>query len=328
MRRRGITRIPCEQRRSRLRLGSRDPTDTVGAVSSDVDASWLQSQRVLLRRHVAAAVHPDGGFAWLDSGNRPLLDRPVELWITARMTQVSALAVLEGDPSLAGELDHGVRALERVFRDAEHGGWFAAVSHGGPTLADKRAYEHAFVVLASAGATAAGAAGAASLLDEALATLEGRFWRDDDGLVVDVYDRTWTELEPYRGVNANMHTVEALLAAADVTGESRWAAYAGRIVERVVHGFAAGNDYRLPEHFTPEWQALPDYNRTDPAHPFRPFGVTIGHLLEWSRLTLQTRDALGDAAPAWMLRRRRRPLRRGRARRLVGGRPARLRLHH
>ena len=273
----------------------------VGAVSSDVDASWLQSQRILLRRHVAAAVHPEGGFAWLDSGNRPLLDRPVELWITARMTQVSALAVLEGDPSLAGELDHGVRALDRVFRDAEHGGWFAAVSHGAPTLADKRAYEHAFVVLASAGATAAGAAGGASLLDEALATLEGRFWRDDDGLVVDVYDRTWTELEPYRGVNANMHTVEALLAAADVTGETRWAAYAGRIVERVVHGFAAGNGYRLPEHFTSEWQPLPDYNRTEPAHPFRPFGVTIGHLLEWSRLTLQTRDALGDAAPAWML---------------------------
>ena len=98
-----------------------------------------------------------------------------------------------------------------------------------------------------------------------------------------------------------MHTVEALLTASDVTGEARWARYAVRIVERVVHDFAAGNDYRLPEHFTPDWVALPDYNRDDPAHPFRPYGVTIGHLLEWSRLTLQTRDALADAAPPWML---------------------------
>jgi mannose/cellobiose epimerase-like protein (N-acyl-D-glucosamine 2-epimerase family) len=270
-------------------------------VTDTTPAAWLQSQRRLLRQHVVAAVHPDGGFAWLDAENRPLLDRPVELWITARMTHVAALAVLEGDTSLQAALDHGVRALDTVFRDRDHGGWFAAVSKGSPTLDDKRAYEHAFVVLAASSATAAGAAGAPDLLAEALAVIDARFWREDDGLMVDVWDRTWTELEPYRGVNANMHSVEALLTASDVTGDPRWTGYAARIVERVVHGFAAGNGYRLPEHFTPDWVAVPDYNRDEPAHPFRPYGVTIGHLLEWSRLTLQTRDALGASAPSWML---------------------------
>ena len=253
-------------------------TDTLSFVTTDVDATWLLGQRRLLRRHVSSAVHPDGGFAWLGSDNRPRLDRPVELWISARMTYVAALSVLEGDDTLQDPLAHGVTALDTVFRDPDHEGWFAAVSHGRPTTADKRAYEHAFVVLASAGAAAAGAPGGPALLDEALTTFETRFWRDTDGLVVDVWDRTWSTLEPYRGVNANMHTVEALLTASDVTGEARWARYAVRIVERVVHDFAAGNDYRLPEHFTSDWVALPDYNRDEPAHPFRPYGVTIGHL--------------------------------------------------
>ena len=229
------------------------------------------------------------------------LDRPVELWITARMTHVAALSVLEGDRDLMSALDHGVAALRGVFRDAEFGGWFAAVHNGSPTVSDKRAYEHAFVVLALSSAAAAGASGAGHLLREALGIFDVHFWRAEDGLVVDVWDRTWSTLEPYRGVNANMHSVEALLAASDVTGEPQWAERAARIVERVVHGFAVQHDYRMPEHFTPAWQEQLEYNRSDPAHPFRPFGVTIGHLFEWARLALQTRSALGDAAPDWLL---------------------------
>jgi len=46
---------------------------------------------------------------------------------------------------------------------------------------------------------------------------------------------------------------------------------------------------------------LPDYNRDRPADQFRPFGVTIGHVLEWSRLALNARHTLGEAAdaPQW-----------------------------
>ena len=35
--------------------------------------------------------------------------------------------------------------------------------------------------------------------------------------------------------------------------------------------------------------------------PFEPYGVTVGHGLEWSRLVLQVRAARGDGAPDWML---------------------------
>ena len=43
------------------------------------------------------------------------------------------------------------------------------------------------------------------------------------------------------------------------------------------------------------------YNRDRPDDRFRPYGVTIGHVLEWSRLTLNVRNALGERAtdPQW-----------------------------
>ncbi|EWT02735.1 N-acyl-D-glucosamine 2-epimerase [Intrasporangium oryzae NRRL B-24470] len=270
---------------------------------TDEHRVWLAQHRSELRRFARGAIHPRGGFAWLDDSGAPRLDHDVELWITARMTHVAALAVLEGDESFRDMLDHGVRAFRPggVLHDDEYGGWYAAVGADAPTVADKRAYEHAFVVLAAASATAAGHPDGQELLTEALGVYDEKFWREDDGLAVDVWDRTWSALEDYRGVNANMHSVEAMLAAYDVTGERHWLDHAHRIVERVVHGFAAGNAYRLPEHFTAEWTPLPDYNREDPAHPFRPYGVTIGHLLEWSRLALHLRHALGDSAPEWLL---------------------------
>ena len=73
---------------------------------------------------------------------------------------------------------------------------------------------------------------------------------------------------------------------------------AQRIVTRVVHDLARGNDWRIPEHFDATWTPLLDYNADEPAHPFRPYGATIGHWLEWARLALHLRAALGDAAPA------------------------------
>jgi mannose/cellobiose epimerase-like protein (N-acyl-D-glucosamine 2-epimerase family) len=158
----------------------------------------------------------------------------------------------------------------------------------------KTAYEHAFVLLAASSAAVASRPGADALVAEAVDVLHGHFWDEDAGMVVEEWDETWSALDGYRGVNANMHTVEALLAVGDLER-------AQRIVTRVVHGFARENDWRIPEHFDASWTALPDYNRDDPAHPFRPYGATVGHWFEWSRLTLGLRAALGAAAPDWML---------------------------
>ena len=210
--------------------------------------------------------HPQGGFAWLRADGTPDLDRPRELWITTRMTHVFALGALLGRPGAEELVAHGLDSLRHDFRDDRHGGWFAQLGGSG----DKRAYEHVFVVLAAA------SAGDDDLLGEALEVLETRSWDERAGALVDVYNRDWTELEPYRGANANMHGVEAMLA----TEDPLWRERAARVTQRLV----VDNHPRLNEHFDADWRSLPDYNRDQPAHPFRPYGATIGHWFEWSRL--------------------------------------------
>ena len=261
----------------------------------------LADHRRMLVEFAAGSAHPAGGFAWLDGAGRARLDRPVETWITCRMTHVFALASMQGVDRAAGLMDHGVAALLDRLHDVELGGWYAAVDAGGPRVSDKRAYEHAFVVLAAASAATTGHDGGRALLDDALEVFERRFWDEGQGLLVEVWDRSWSVLEDYRGINANMHGVEALLAAHDATGDPVWLSRAARVTERVVHGFARAHEWRLPEHYSSDWQARLDYNRDEPAHPFRPFGVTVGHLMEWARLALHLRTALGDDAPAHLL---------------------------
>lgn len=100
------------------------------------------------------------------------------------------------------------------------------------------------------------------------------------------FNRDWSEEEAYRGANSNMHATEAFLALADVTDDPRWLARALHIVERVIHGHAAANDYLVVEHFDRHWQPLREYNQDNPADGFRPYGTTPGHGFEWARLLL------------------------------------------
>ncbi|MEV2278256.1 AGE family epimerase/isomerase [Nocardiopsis sp. NPDC049922] len=182
----------------------------------------------------------------------------------------------------------------------------AASGAPGAVAADgqrRSAYTHAFVVLAAASAALAGRPGARDLLDEALRVVDAHFWEESARAVRESWDGAWTRPEDYRGANSNMHCVEAFLAAADATGDRRWTLRALAVAERLVHGVAADHDWRLPEHFTSDWRALPDHNRDRPDDPFRPFGSTTGHLLEWARLLvhleLSLRDA-GEDVPDWL----------------------------
>ena len=64
--------------------------------------------------------------------------------------------------------------------------------------------------------------------------------------------RDFTILDDYRGLNANMHTVEAFLAVADATGNETYRWRAGRIIDHVLT-WANHNDWRIPEHFRKDW---------------------------------------------------------------------------
>ncbi len=219
------------------------------------------------------------------------------------MTYVFALAALQGRDGAADLVDHGLAALSGPLPDAEYGGWHP-VDPRGAQVDEKRAYDHAFVVLAAAAATVAGRPGAAELLTQALEVVDRHFWVPEDGLAVDVWDRGFTRCEPYRGANANMHLVEAYLTAATATGDRRYVERALGIAEKLVHGHARAFGWRMPEHYDAAWQVLPDYNRDRPDDPFRPFGATVGHWLEWSRLLLHLHLACAetsDAPPDWLL---------------------------
>jgi mannose/cellobiose epimerase-like protein (N-acyl-D-glucosamine 2-epimerase family) len=240
---------------------------------------------------------PDGGFGYLGSDGRVVADRPLETWIVARMTHVFGLAQLLGRPGADELVRHGIVALtEGPLHDAEHGGW--RVSTDDDT---KAAYPHAFVMLAGSTAAAAGVDGGAELLGEAVGIWQTRFWDDDAGMVVEEWDRTWRRLDDYRGLNANMHGVEASLAAADAlpaadqAGKRQLRDQALRTTERVL-GWGREFRWRLPEHFTSAWTPLPEYNRDRPADPFRPFGVTVGHLFEWARLFLHVEAVAAPSA--------------------------------
>ena len=261
----------------------------------------MRTQLEPLLEFAARSRVPDG-FGYQGADGEVLADRPVETWISARMTHVFGLAQLLGHPGAAELAEHGVAALARgPLHDAEHGGWRASVEDD-----TKAAYVHAFVVLAASTATTAGVPGGRELLEEALRTWEEHFWDDAEGLARESWDGGWTTTEDYRGVNANMHGVESTLAAADAlepTDPDRAEVLRGRALrtlERVVHGWARDGGWRLPEHFTSDWTPLPEFNRDKPADPFRPYGVTIGHLFEWSRLALHADAVLGDRAPAWL----------------------------
>lgn len=241
-------------------------------------------------------VHPGGGAAWLDDDGAPVLDRPVETYATARMAHVHALAALTGVAGSGPVADAMLDALAGPLRDAEHGGWPASTADPA-----KVAYAHAFVLLAASTAVVAGRPAGPGLLADALAAHE-RFWERGPGMVADRFDRTWEHRGGYRGLNGNMHTVEALLAASDATGDPRWRERALRIATTAVDRWGREQGWRLPEHYTADWEPVPEHHRDRPDDPFEPYGATVGHGLEWSRLLLHLEAALGDGgtAPPWL----------------------------
>jgi mannose/cellobiose epimerase-like protein (N-acyl-D-glucosamine 2-epimerase family) len=216
------------------------------------------------------------------------------------MTHVFSLAALLGRPDADRFVNAGIDALRGPLRDAEHGGWFARLGSADGPDDRKQMYGHAFVVLAAASASTVGVPGARELLEEALTVIEQRFWDDDAGACRESFDRTWSDGEPYRGANSNMHAVEAFLAAADAGADPVWAQRALRIAERLIDDGAAAHRWRLPEHYDESWGVTLEYAADRPADPFRPYGVTIGHLLEWSRLLLHLEAALPHP-PAWLV---------------------------
>lgn len=229
---------------------------------------------------------PGGGSYYLGDDGTPWKDRPRETWITSRMCHVYSLGAMLGHEGSEALADAALKGLTGELHDDEHGGWYAGLTADGDILPDKQCYAHAFVILAASSAMLAGRPLAKELLKDALRICDNFFWQDEIGLSVDKWNTEFTELDDYRGINANMHTVEAFLAAADALGDENYRVRAGRIISHIVV-WAKENNWRIPEHFTSDWQMDLECNKDRPDDQFKPYGATPGHGIEWARLITQ-----------------------------------------
>lgn len=228
----------------------------------------------------------EGSSYYLGDDGTPWVDRPRETWITCRMAHVYSIGSLLNHDESDDLVDKALKGLMGELHDEVNGGWYPGITASGEILANKQCYAHAFVILASCSALLVNRPGAKELLEEALALYDKRFWNDSEGLSCDTWNTEFTICDPYRGINANMHTVEAFLAVADVTKNEVYRERAGRIIKHVI-SWAANNNWRIPEHFTSNWEADLECNKDKPDDPFKPYGATPGHGIEWSRLITQ-----------------------------------------
>jgi mannose/cellobiose epimerase-like protein (N-acyl-D-glucosamine 2-epimerase family) len=69
---------------------------------------------------------------------------------------------------------------------------------------------------------------------------------------------------------------------------------AARLVTKFIDGQGREHGWLLPEHYDVSWTPVLDYNHDHLDDPFRPYGATVGHSLEWARLVLCTQIATGQ----------------------------------
>ena len=274
--------------------------------------AWLDDHCRSLLAFGERCPAPGGGAFWLDDAGRPDPGRGIHTWITARMVHVYSLgraARRAGQRTTRRRRPGGTRPARSVTPTTAAGS--RRSTRQATAASGKACYDHAFVVLAASSATAAGRPGAVDLLQEALGVFDARFWDAEAGMPVDLWDTRFEQLDGYRGINAAMHSTEAMLAAADVLtevlGDTATATTCRRralgMLARVA-GWAGESGWRVPEHFDDAWQPQPEHNADRPDDQFKPYGATVGHGLEWARLMLHgeaAAAAAGDEAPEGLL---------------------------
>ena len=257
-------------------------------IDTDENREFLRKNAEALLDFGRQFPSPGGGSYYLGDDGTPIKTKNRETWITCRMAHVYSIGTMMGDESCRDLAEAAIRGLLGELRDEKNGGWYAGLTADDEIVPSKQCYAHAFVILAATSAMLAGIKGAQKLFDAAISIYDKFFWNEDEGLSCDTWDTEFKSLDDYRGLNANMHTVEAFLAVADADAglRDKYLDRAGRIIERVI-GWAEDNSYRIPEHFTRDWQPEPDKNKDKPDDPFKPYGATPGHGIEWARLISQ-----------------------------------------
>ncbi|ATE73835.1 AGE family epimerase/isomerase [Lysobacter capsici] len=269
-------------------------------------------QADVLRAHVAdtmafydpVALDPNGGFFHYFRDDGSVYDASHRHLVSStRFVFNYAMAAIEFEREDYRErARHGLRYLREAHRNPIGGGYAWTIRDGVAEDRMNHCYGVAFVLLAYSTALKAGIDEAATWMDETWDLLEARFWETDHGLYRDEADADWN-FSDYRGQNANMHMCEAMLAAFEASGKTRYLERALTLAQNMTLRQAAQADGLVWEHYDRDWTIDWDYHRDDPKHLFRPWGFQPGHQTEWAKLLLildRHLSARGDA-PQWLV---------------------------
>lgn len=254
---------------------------------------WLAGEAARQLGFFRRSLRVDGGFDVLDLDGRPMPREPQELHTTTRLIHSFSLAKTAGAGGCDDIVDAGMAFLWDRHRDPVRGGYAWSATGEGAADGTRLAYGHVFVLLAGASARQVGHPHASRLIADVVDVIDRHFWDEANGLLRDEFAADWSPFSTYRGMNANMHGVEAMLAAFEATDETIHLHRAGRILDFFTARIAPRYDWRLPEHYTENWDVDPAYA----GNPmFRPAGTTPGHSLELGRLLLQWWELAGRPA--------------------------------
>lgn len=290
-----IADLPLWSRRQKM---TGQPNHETRWIDSQTHRAWLDEQFRFIIRLARTTVNPSGGFHYPGVDTRPQPGRGIELFLNSRMAHACAIAQLKGIPGAGSLLDHAVWSVREVFCDPVHGGWVSTLDNPGGR---KSTYDQVHVGLAAASGYAAGHPEASALLDQAIEVIETHLLDPDTGMLLETFAPDWSDSEPYRGANVNMHGVEAFLAMGDVTGDPVWHHRALHIAERIINRGARELNWYVPEHFDTNWQVLLKYNSDQVDHPFRPYGATLGHSFEWARFLIGLHSSPAIPNTPWLV---------------------------
>ncbi len=255
-------------------------------------AAVLEHIRSTMAFYHPHCIDPSGGFYQFFKDDGRIYDRHTRHLVSSTryvFTYSMAARHLGGEDYLA-QARRGVAFLRDAHRNPVTGGyaWTLDWRDGEKRVTDatNHCYGLAFVLLAYSHALMAGVTEARAHIDETFALMERRFWNESDGLYGDEASADWSVLAPYRGQNANMHGVEALLAAFEATADLRFLHRAEVVAHNITVRQAALAGGLIWEHYHQDWSVDWEYNKDDVSNIFRPWGFQPGHLTEWAKLLL------------------------------------------
>jgi len=258
-------------------------SDPASQARSRIDTAWHRADLDrLLARWLQHAPLPGGGYRTAFSRAWQPQPQP-ELELTGQARLIYAFAAgheITQDTRYLDAARRGADFLLARFADPVHGGFFHTVAlDGSPRAGIKRAYGHAFALLALAQLYRTGQD--ARHRDAALkawAAVQAGFFEPRGGLFNECL-RDFKPIPGGRTQNPVMHMFEALLALHEATGDKSVQAGARQLGDFVAYQLLQGQadgGARIPEWYDETWQPLP----TQAAGGY----IDLGHQFEWSHL--------------------------------------------